>query len=59
MDNKLYKARQKAKKELGSNKNITEIKNKQALGETLTFAERNILKIYDKRLLKAIKRSLK
>lgn len=60
MDNKLYKARQKAKKELAEQTDkISVIRNKQAAGEILTFAERNILKIYDKKLQKAILRSLK
>ncbi len=60
MDDKLYKATQKAKKELSATSfSVTSIRIKQAAGETLTFAERNILKIYDKKLNQAIKRSLK
>lgn len=60
MEDRLYKAKQKAKKELESTENLVpEIRNKQAAGQPLTFVERNILNIYDRKLKKAIKRSLK
>ncbi len=60
MDNKLYKAKKLAKKELaGDTEKIKTLRIKQSNGHELTFKERNILKIYDKKLAKAIKRSLK
>lgn len=71
MDNKVYKAQKKEQyklrkaKKLATKKlapeaeKIKKLKEKQAEGEMLTFAERNIINIYDKKLKTTIKRSLK
>lgn len=59
MDDKLYKVTKKAKKAIDeSDKHASLIKAKQQRGEPLTFKERNILNVYNKKLQKEIKRSL-
>ena len=59
MDNKLYKVTKKAKKVVDEkDKFAYAIKAKQQRGEPLTFKERNILNVYNKKLQKEIKRSL-
>ncbi len=60
MDDKLFKATKLAKKHLvAETGKVSDIKKKQASGEKLTFAEKNILNIYENKLQKTIKRSLK
>lgn len=58
--NRLRKARKAAEKQLAPEaKKITQLRARRSAGETLTFAERNILNIFDKKLETAAKRSLK
>ena len=58
--NKLRKARKLAEKKLAPEaEKITQLRVRQNAGEKLNFAERNILKIFDKKLQTTVKRSLK
>jgi hypothetical protein len=58
--NKLRKARKLAEKKLAPEaEKIAALRDRKAAGETLTFAERNILNIFYKKLETAVKRSLK
>lgn len=58
--NKLRKARKAAEKQLApESEKITQLRAKRSAGQTLNFAERNILNIFDKKLETATKRSLK
>ena len=63
MEDKLFKATREDKKRMerqkpGSEEKVKEIRRKMANNEKIPFAERNILKIYDRKLEKII-RSLK
>lgn len=62
MDDKLFKATRDAKKQLkklNPGTKVKAIRRKQAEKKELSFAERNILNMHDRKLEKLIKRSLK
>lgn len=64
MDNKLYKAKQEAKKQMERahpdlEEKVKAIRKKSLTSQNLTFAERNILKIHSKKMDRLIKSSLK
>lgn len=59
MDTKLYKATKAAKKKVEASPNIKSLLKRKKNGDALNFKERNVLKIYHKKVAKQIQKSLK